>query len=266
MKKAFKIGQLDNALRNSISELDDAINAIDTIDELRYLQIKCLLAEAYDYFGELKSSDDLLSEGSRIFEQLKDLKDIGPGNRIIIREQIRFCLNHAHAFLYREYKFREAKERVLWCRDFVNEKLRDEKTFPCFGTLAQAEFYLGRIYRRLNRFDEAEKCFGQALEYYFRRAKRKEADYKDDESKQEKLQEELTLSKYRSAICLGIGIGWVSFARGHLKKAIYHNILPARVWLLGTEDKLHTAYLDLLFGSAKRSKEVVEVSRIYSKP
>ena len=240
-------------MRQNVSKLDDLINSNVQVDELLYLKIKCLLSEAYDYFGELKSSDDLLSEGSEILDRLKALKDVEPGKRIIIREQVRFCLNHAHAFLYREYRFREAKERVQWCRDFVNDMLRDEKDFPCFGTLAQAEFYLGRIYRRLNRYDEAEECFRRAIEYYYKRAKVKQEEYENDESKQEALQGELTFSKYKLAICLGIGLGWVSFARGHLRKGIYQNILPARVWLLGTGDKLNTAYLDLLFGSAKRS-------------
>jgi tetratricopeptide (TPR) repeat protein len=260
VKKALKGGQFDNELRHYVTRLDDLIsensfsNKIRESDELRYFKSKSMLAEAYDYFGRIKSSDELLDEGSNIFDQLQDLKDVEPGNRKIIREKIWFCLHHAHAFLFRKYKYSEAKERVSWCRDFVTNKLRDEIVFPCYGTLALAEYYLGRIHRRLNEYDEAEKCFGRAIIYYGLRAKRKKEEYENDESNREAMHQELTLSEYKSAICLGIGIGWVSFARGRLNQAIYHNILPARVLLLRTGDKLRTAYLDLLFGAALRSK------------
>ena len=255
VQKALKIGQFDSALQQNIIQLDKFANAADPSsasgDELLNLKIKCTLAEAYDYFGEIESSDKLLTEGSKTFYQLKALEGVEPPDRKIKREQIRFCLNHAYVFLYRAHKYEEAKERILWCRDFVKNMLSDKEVFPCYGTLAQAEFFLGRTYRRLNQYDEAEECFGRAIEYYYKRAKRKQEECENNESKR---QEEITFSNYKSAICLGIGLGWVNFARGHLKKAILHNILPERVWLVDTEDKLHIAYLDLLYGSAKRSE------------
>jgi tetratricopeptide (TPR) repeat protein len=268
VKTALKNGQFNKPLREKIRKLDNFINgegsSLATSDKLLYLKIKCMLAEAHDYFGAIGSSDKLLGEGSIIFDELKLIEDVKPEDRKIIREQIIFCLNHAHAFLYRPYKYPEAKKRTSWCLDFIKSKLRDEEVFPCYGTLAQAELYLGQIHRRMNQYDEAEECFGRAIGYYYERARRRMAEYdyerakrstgeyRDDESHREALLSELTLSKYRSAICLGSGIGRVNFSRGHLKEAI-HNILSARVLLLGTEAELHTANLDLLFASVKRS-------------
>ena len=259
VKKALKIGHFNDELRQNSKWLDDFINgegaSLEVTNKLRYLKIQCMLAEVYDYFGTIGfSNPDLLKkQGFEIFDELRKLKDIKPYDRKVVREQVRFCLNHANAFLYRAYKYDEAEERISWCRKFVIERLRDESAFPCYGTLAQAEFLLGRIYRRLNQYDDAEKCFGQAIAYYYKRAKRKKEAHEHDESKQEAVREELTFSEYKSAICLGMGIGWISYSRGHLSEAIYHGIIPARVLLLGTQDKLHTAYLDLLMGAAQRA-------------
>lgn len=259
VRRALKCGLFSTVLRQDIDSLDEFMIAngrsLAERDEVSYLKVKSMLAEAYDYFGVINSSDELRAEGAKVFDQLKVVDVVHPNDRQINRERIRFCLNHANAFFYREYKFDLAKERVLWCRDFITERLREEQCFPCHGTLAQAEFYLGNIYRRLNQYSQAEECFVRAIGFYYERAKRKKDEYGTDPSKFEILQEDLAFSRYKLAICLGIGMGWVSFTKGNLREAIHHNILPARVLLMGTEDRLHTAYLDLLFNAATRSAD-----------
>src|SRR5437868_5549284 len=68
VKQAMKSGRFDDELRANIDSLErfllDNETSLEASHEVLYLKIKCLLAEAYDYFGEIGNSDILFKDGA----------------------------------------------------------------------------------------------------------------------------------------------------------------------------------------------------------
>lgn len=254
VKTALKQGWPPNELRDNLKKLDRVVAAhrrsLRSKDELRYLKSQCIMAEAYDYIGDSELAKKAAYEGQEILDQLKKLNANDQIDRKIVRERIRLCLDYAHVLFYRTYKYDEALDTVIWCRDFVIQRLQNQKDFPCFGTLAKAEHNLGRIYMRTNEYEEAEVCFARSIRHYRSRAERMRDELRED---RRRLEEELSFSDHKSGICLGLGLGWTNFLRGRLKTALNSNVEPARSLLGRTKDAIHTAYLDLLQGSVERA-------------
>ncbi len=256
VKTALKSGWPPEKLRYNLQKLHKILEtkskskSIRAKDKFNYLKSKCLVAEAFDYLGDTEAAKRAVEEGgSESFEQLQRIDKFDDDDKRILRERVRLCLNYAHIVFYRGSDYDNAKNVILWCRDFVMDRLRDETDFPCFGTLAKAEYFLGRIYMRQNEHEQAETCFERAIHYYDKRAERMKAECKDEK----KLQEELAFSEHKTGLCLGLGLGWNNFLQGRLKIALRNNVTPARVLLRRTEDALNCAYLDLLLGSIQRS-------------
>ena len=251
VKTALKQGWTVEALRDNLKNLYRIVRGnseyLRTKDEFNYLKSVCLIAEAYDYLGERLFAKEAISEGEEELEKLKK-PDTVVHDRRIIRERIRLGLDYAYITFYRFFDYDRARDEVLWCRNFVMQRLMTED-FPCLGTLAKADNQLGRIYMRKNEYEQAEACFDQAGRYYEMRAERMKKYCKDNL----KLQEELIFSEHKSGLCLGLGLGWTNFLKGQLKTALRNNVTPARMMLKRTDDALHIAYLDLLEGSIMRS-------------
>jgi hypothetical protein len=111
--------------------------------------------------------------------------------------------------------------------------------------------YLCKIYGQLGRLDDAEENFAKAIEYYHNRAEQKKRQFADDPRR---ARLEVDFALHRSAICLGLGIGWVNYTRAHLSRAFHNNILPARIFLVNSNDKLNQASLDLnLLGISRQT-------------
>jgi tetratricopeptide (TPR) repeat protein len=253
VKKALKHGWPPNDLRDNLKKLDRivTVNALSLrgADELHYLKSKCILAEAYDYIGDGDSARKAASEGSEILEQLKNVDSNEQVERKILRERVRLCLDYVHAAFYRTYKYDDALNEMVWCREFVIQRLQNMKDFPCYGTLAKVEHNLGRIHMRRNEYEEAVASFDRSIKYYYERAERMMRDGTMD---MQKLNEELSFSGHKAGICC-LGLGWTNFLGGRIKIALHNNINLARHLLMRTKDALHTAYLDLLLGSVKRA-------------
>lgn len=92
--------------------------------------------------------------------------------RLLLREQIRFCLSWANADYYRTRRYYKAQDVVSRIQALVSQGLRTS-AFPCFGTMGQISYYLGKIHRQLGRLDDAEENFAKAIEYYHCRAQQK---------------------------------------------------------------------------------------------
>jgi tetratricopeptide (TPR) repeat protein len=203
-------------------------------------------------------------EGEQIFRQLSSggLRPArADGERRILREKVRLCLNYAQSFHYRAHEYDKAEEIIKCCRDFVMEELRDEEDFQCFGTLAQINYYLGRVYRQKLDYETAERCFALSMENYYERAgeriNRLEQDpsLRKDPARLQRLKaEELAFATYRSGVVLALGLGWMAYARGHLTKALQTSIIPARILLRHAQgDELSIAYIDLIYASILRA-------------
>lgn len=219
--------------------------------EADHLMSRSMLAEVYDYFGDSRASCDSVKEGPKILSQLPTNIESGAHleDRKIIRERIRYCLDYAQAAYYRTHQYAQAKQVVEKCRKLVFAGLRIENKFPCNGTLGKIMYYLGRIERQTNNFDAAIQCFDQAIRYFCARAeqKRNAASLRTTQIK-----EEIDNANYKTAICVGLGIGWVDYNRGLLASAATM-VSTAKVMLVATEDEINKAYLDLLDGSITRS-------------
>lgn len=256
IKSQLKEGRFDKTLIIQVNSLRDMVNtygaAISDNDEIAYLKSKCIMSEVYYYFGKIDEARRAVAEGGKIFEQLKDQSTSRPeGDRRLTRERIRFSLAHTQAYFYRDNQYKECKERITVCRDLIG-KLKSAD-FPCWGSQAQIAHALARTLRQLNQFDLSEKAFVECIDYYYERAELKRRLYEEDNQRDPKtLQAEVSFSTYRSAIALGLGLGWVNFTKGQLTLALHHNIIPARTLLAHTPDTLNKAYLGILYASIKR--------------
>lgn len=256
IKSQLKAGRFDSSLiqhadilRKMVESLKDTLRAQD---EISYLKSKSIMSEVYYYFGELGKAREAVTEGEKIFDQLKAKSiSLQGGAPRLIREQIRLSLAYIQANLYREHNYIECKKRILFCRDLTLRLKRPD--FPCWGTQAQIMHALGRVHRQVNEFNLAEECFAESINFYYERAEQKRKLYeKGDQRDHQQLQAEISFSNYRSAIALGLGLGWVNFTKGLLTMALHHNIIPARALLAHTGDELNKAYLAILFGAIKR--------------
>jgi tetratricopeptide (TPR) repeat protein len=251
----FKSGTIDKSLLDRVKELHKIVDAdaarLRDRSPIQYLKAKAFICEVYDCFGCIDESKEVIREGGEIFKRLPDgIESATPlEERELLREQIRLCLGWANAEYYRTHQYDKALEVVSRIHHLVLQGLMND-TFPCFGTMAEISYYLGRIYRQVGRFDDAEENFAKAMECYHRRAEQKKRQFAGDPRR---AQLSVNFALHRSAICLGFGIGWVNYTRGHLTRALHNNIIPARIVLLNTNDELSQASLNVILGAIKRS-------------
>lgn len=238
-------------LLKDVSSREQSLRAAD---EFLYLKSMNIASEVFDYFGYIEEAREAVKDGADVLARLPTLVDArtSKADRRLIRERIRYCLDYAQAFHYRAHNYPEAKRIISRCRSLIFSGLRVEErnAFPCHGTLAQLSYYLGRVHRQMNEYEEAEECFAQAISYYYRRAMCKKAELRH---KPELVERELSFAQYKSSVVLSLGLGWLHYTRGHLIQTLRNNILPARVMLAHTRDELNKAYVELLYGATMRS-------------
>lgn len=255
VKAALKEGHLNETLLADVKALKALVEEEQEVlraqDPLTYFKARCMIYEVYDYFNliDTAESQDVCKEGAAVAHNLpgKVGQSISVRERQVIREKVRFCLAHANE-LYRANHYETAREKTLGLYNFVLKELSDE-TLPCHGTLAQLTYFLGKVHRQMAEYEKAEKYFADSIEYYYRRAEARNTPY------------EYKFSNYKAAVSLGLGIGWVNFTRGFLTKALYV-ITPARLTLCNTGDPVRKAYLDLIYGSIKRSQAGIDKNEL----
>ena len=226
--------------------------------ELWHVKSRCMIAEIYDQFGRVEEARASCTGGLEFFGQLLNLMDesfeIKERDKPILREKVRLCVDYALTHYYRDHQYVAAKDVVFRCLKFVKTKLQDEQSFPCFGTLGQGYYFAGKVMRQEGKYDRAVHFFSLAIENYFHRAAQKVKELKSGTpAERERLNQELALSTLKSGIALGLGIGWVNYARGRLRQAMYDNVNPARVLLLHASDELSAAYVDLIYAAITRA-------------
>jgi tetratricopeptide (TPR) repeat protein len=273
VKKLLKQGCIRKSTLERVKELNQFVNdnrvAIrrfiqrndqDHGMELRYLKSRCMTTEIFDQFGLLDEAKEASREGEEFFKEIPAEIDASVRvneSREIVREKIRLCIDYAQTHFYREHKYPEAQQIVFRCRDYVEQALQKKGEFNCYGTLGQIYYLAGKIYRQQNDYGAAEDCFSLAIENYYRRARSKiEQSQGTRENSLRELSgvnEDLALTRLKTGISLALGIGWINYARGHLRQALNNNIQPARVLLLHARDELSSAYLDLVYSSITRA-------------
>jgi tetratricopeptide (TPR) repeat protein len=256
-KRLMKRGDFGQPLRAAADRLYKFV--MRNAKELRrdhlgkYLKASCILSEAYYYLGHDERAETAVADGEEYYGILRREPRVkAQRERELVRERIRYCLDYAQASYYRIGRYQEAGEIIEYCLQRANS-LADPTDFPMWGTRAQATYYLARVLRQTGEYDRAETLFADCIDYYYRRAEQKKREYSLAlVAKPEALNEEIAYATYRSALALGLGIGWVNYTRGQLTKALNNNIKPARILLIHSQDEVNKHYLDLIYGSILR--------------
>src|SRR6185369_14704285 len=91
--------------------------------------------------------------------------------REVIREKVLFCTCRGNE-LKRRGDTNGALKLFRWLQEFTEKKLvvKDEKP-QCFATRANLCYHIGALYRILEKHDQAEKQYTNALNYYYERTK-----------------------------------------------------------------------------------------------
>jgi tetratricopeptide (TPR) repeat protein len=264
LDRSLKHGHYDLSLLASAERLNAILNAStdgdSNLTNREHLKMRSMISEYLDYFGRFGEAKKVLADGPKVLEKIRRRKKASAHLKNLdalklAREEIRFCLEYAQTF-YRSHDYAAAKKIIVDCLNAVTKHIADEKIFPCHGTRARIMYYLGRVHRQMNDYDRAESCFIEAIHYHHQRATRKlklhspKSDSRNTNA--ETIREELDFARNKSAICLALGLGWVSYTRGALMRAKSY-IMPARVLLLTTKDVINSAYLQLIQGAIERS-------------
>jgi tetratricopeptide (TPR) repeat protein len=242
----------DTALLLDIRAMEEHLSTLRNSDELYYLKLISISAEVYDYFGCFEDAQRIVSaDGSKILYEFPHWAPApSDTERILRRQQVWVVLHYAQT-KYRIHSYNEAEEIVHKCMNVIFDKVRDEKHgFDCFGTLARVNYLLGRIYRqRVGDYEKAKRFFTASIEYSYQALEKRTKGLEGDS---DRYKQEQALAAYRIAKSLALGLGWIYYTQGFLRQAL-PVILTARALLLPTQDRLHKAYVELLYGCVQRS-------------
>jgi tetratricopeptide (TPR) repeat protein len=245
-KALYKQAAFGPRLYAGIETLHERLRGTIDLRDTGSLKALCLVAEVFDYLGDsrarevVRQAPVLLGEVPRV-RSSKALE--------LRREQVRYLADFARIAYYREARYLEARQLLQACRDEALRLAEANPEFQCLGTRAQISYYLGCAHRQLREYSEAETCYGEAIQSYRLKA---EVVATSGILSFERIDRERRFARYRSALCLGLGFGWVNYTRGLLASALNENIGPAQVLLLDTSDRTNQAYLSLLRGAILR--------------
>ena len=209
-------------------------------------QIKALvlLAEVWDYYGMFDAAKQASAPATWILSLNTPPPKQSPKDELT-QSKVRLMVAYARS-LYRAPVQTPVIDVLLACREYVGKHLANDY-FPCYGTLGEISYTLGRAYRQRQRFTEALGEFTEAIRLYEERAVRKEkADPKGAD-------EAIAFSAHKVAVILALGISWCNYTQGALSTAIYANLIPASAILRRSKDILNRAYADVLRASIVRA-------------
>lgn len=248
IKHAHKQGLFDERLKRAAENLRDFLQQEPPQEEPVYWKARTLLYELNDIFHIDDAINELAySVGETVYNELQQESvkwnsnlEIDDKKRHLIREKILFCTSRGHE-LKRRGDTSGARKLFDWLYDFTLNKVQTDE-FPCYGTLANISYHLGAVHRILERHDQAEEMYTQALNFYYERSKRRQGDLDD-----------FFWVTRRIAMCIGLGFGWLSLTRGHLRRA-ENALSTARTMLARVPNNVITFYIELLYGIIKRCR------------
>jgi hypothetical protein len=257
LKSRLKRGLFDDSLREDSEALWRGLQGVRERDE-RFYKAKAIVSEVSYYFD----NRDLARKSVDDFDGF-DIRNQTFGNRRLAREQIRCYLAFVQATLYSDNHYEQAKDKIVGCLDFVEQRLVS-KNFRCEGTLAWANYQLGCCLRQLHLLEDAERAFLRSALHQYERAKNRKAEIgriSDSRRREVLAQEEVMFCNRRLAIALGLGIGFCEYTRGRLSSA-YQELIIARTLLTYCNDRLNEGYVNLLLGSVLRCRAGSDPSRL----
>jgi len=216
------------------------------LDLRNLLQIKTavLLAEVYDYYGQFDASAEVAHTGKLVLTSLTPPKT-PPSRDELSQAKIRLAVAYGRS-LYRAYRHDDATNILHTCRDYVTQHLATPG-FPCYGTLGEIAYTLGRVHRQHQQFNGAAEEFNAAIARYDDRVQHKR---KFDPANAPAA---VAFSAHKVATITALGIAWCTYTQGALNAAKYTNLIPARLMLRRSGDVLNTAYADVIYASVLRA-------------
>src|ERR1700746_1205474 len=137
---------------------------LDSSDQLQ-INARVLLAEVWDYYGNFDAAKEVSLPAPQILD-LKKIPQIPLKKKdALTKSKIRLRVAYARS-LYRAPERTAVINILLDCREYVQNYLASED-FPCYGTLGEIAYTLGRTYRQRQRFDEALREFTEAIRLYY---------------------------------------------------------------------------------------------------
>ncbi len=225
----------------------------DENEEISNLRCRCLIAEVFDYYGETRSVQQVVQAGAALYNELpRSVQEQASGKRSLFREKVRLILYYAQS-IYRDGQYTAARDLILDCQSLLTDDLFDQREPVCYELLGQSYYYLGRVYRHLNQLADAEDAFGKSIEHYYLLTETRKALYSQSKgrNRDKKVLDSFIYSAHRIAKSQALGLGWINHTRGYYRRALLHNIYPARVLFTFAADKLNVARLNLLLSLAK---------------
>ena len=249
VSRRFKNGVVDKELVSLTDQLVERVGA-ESLDDRFSLKCRSLVCEVRDWIGRTKDAQSVVERGEEVWSRIVASPPPREDQALrLARERARFVADYARVFCYRERNYEEAERILKDCREFVTRHV-EAPVFPCYGTRAQISYFLGCAYRQLGDLARAEEEYGRALELHRLRA---EAAVKNHGLTSERGQEEIAFARHRTAVIVGLGVGWVNYTRGYLGDALHSNITPTQTALIECNDPVTSAYLSLIRGAILRS-------------
>ncbi len=270
VKKAAKQGQFLPTLLGKSLKLKQRISEANLKDSLTtspddqyfYFNLCGSLSEILYSFGQTKEAKDVVPEGEAVLDELSKLDQVKLTNAAqrsdlqLIRGKCRYALSFLVAQYYRSHRYQEFRDRTLHLQEILSHVhgLNDPETNQSIcasdGTLGGVFEYLGKAATQLG-LPEAQEYFAKAINYHQARRIRKIKELADSP---EQLRIEHRFALYRTAICIGLGYGYLGFREGYqLKAVLYRDIMTAKSLLLFVRDEdINKTYLTLLEASIQR--------------
>lgn len=253
VERDYKRAHFDEKLSTAAGGLYSYLRQLeeDRSGEPEYWHALALLNELNDIFH--LSDDDLSTEalnvGKHVQYELHDLSDRwGDGENVsleqrkLIQEKVIYCVHRGNQ-LKRSGDAEGAQKLFEWLLDFTVNKLKEGKDFPCWDAQANLSYYLGAVYRVLEKHDKAEEMYTLTLDCL--RKREEESGRHDTDS--------YFFGVRQQAMAVGIGYGWVNLTRGFLHRA-ENALTTARALLARSRDPVVSPYIDLLYGTIKRCR------------
>lgn len=247
---AQRHARFDSDVKVAASNLLAYTKTAQTQDRVEYWQARTLLYELNHIFrldpsmsGEvMRSGREILNELQELSTELEGARKLAPDQRALIEEKVRYCACRGNE-LKRSGKPEEAQRLLEWLLNFTEDKLKEEEGFGCYSAQADLTYYLGSVYRILEKHNLAEDMYTRTLNLLHVQAQQHGEGDSDDH---------LFIMR-KQAMAIGIGFGWINLTRGSLRRA-ENALATARSLLARSRDPVVPSYIELLYGTIRRCR------------
>lgn len=255
---AQKQARFDSDVEVAASNLLAYTKTAQTQDRVEYWQARTLLYELNHIFrldlsmsGEvMRSSREVLNELQELSTKLEGVGKLAPDQRALIEEKVRYCACRGNE-LKRSGKPEEAQRLLEWLLNFTEDRLKEEGVSGCYNAQADLTYYLGSVYRILEKHNLAEDMYTRSLNLLYVQAQQHREGDSDDH----------LFTMRKQAMAIGIGFGWINLTRGFLRRA-ENALATARSLLARSSDPVVPSYIELLYGTIRRCRAGTDPAKL----